>query len=110
MRLACTACPTMSEPLLPASFLFRYSVQCIALPSESELGDGALTEVHRLPNFTPLDGGPVGPELRAGWNEAGLRFSLRVTGKRQPPWCRDNRLDDSDGLHIWLDTRDTHNI
>jgi len=100
----------MPEPLLPASFLFRYSVPCVALPPESELGDGALTEAHRLPNFTPLDGGPAGPELRAGWNEAGLRFSLRVTGKRQAAWCRDNRLDDSDGLHVWLDTRDTHNI
>ncbi len=100
----------MPEPLLPASFLFRYSAPCRALPVESELGDGALTDAHRLPNFTPLDGGPDGPEFRAGWNESGLRFCVHVAGKRQPPWCRENRLDESDGLHVFIDTRDTHNI
>ena len=48
--------------------------------------------------------------MRAAWNEAGLTFGVRVVGKRQTPWCRENRIDESDGLHIWLDTRDTHNI
>ena len=37
-------------------------------------------------------------------------FSVVVGGKRQPPWCRENRLDESDGLNLWIDTRDTHNI
>jgi hypothetical protein len=100
----------MSEPLLPASFLFRYSVPCRYLPEENGSQGRALGEVYRLPNFTPLDGGPEGPEVRAGWNESGLTLSLEVTGKRQLPWCRDNRIEDSDGLHIWIDTRDTHNI
>ena len=99
---------TMSEPLLPASFLFRYSVPCLYLPDGNGSQGGALGEVYRLPNFTPLDGGPEGPEVRAGWNESGLTLSLEITGKRQLPWCRDNRIEDSDGLHIWIDTRDTH--
>jgi hypothetical protein len=100
----------MSEPLLPASFLFRYSVPCFYLPEANGSPGRALGEAYRLPNFTPLDGGPEGPEVRAGWNESGLTLSLEVTGKRQLPWCRDNRIEDSDGLHVWIDTRDTHNI
>jgi hypothetical protein len=28
-----------------------------------------------------------------------------VAGKRQLPWCRDTRLDESDGFHFWIDTR-----
>jgi hypothetical protein len=95
----------LPQPLLPASFLFRYSVSCRYLPDGAELG-----ESYRLPNFTPLDGGPDGPEVRAGWNEAGLSLSIRVTGKRHLPWCRENRIEESDGLHVWIDTRDTHNI
>jgi hypothetical protein len=69
-----------------------------------------LSEAYRLPNFTPLDGGPAEPEVRVGWNESGLTIWLEVTGKRQPLWCRGNRVEDSDGLHVWIDTRDTHNI
>ncbi|HEV2969497.1 MAG TPA: hypothetical protein VGY55_05855 [Pirellulales bacterium] len=100
----------MSEPLLPASFLFRYSVPCLYLPEGTELRDKTIGEAYRLPNFTPLDGGPDGPEVRVGWNESGLAISLHVIGKRQLPWCRDNRIEDSDGLLVWIDTRDTHNI
>jgi hypothetical protein len=100
----------MAEPLLPASFLFRYSVPCRYLPEGNESKGRALSEAYRLPNFTPLDGGPEGPEVRGGWNASGLTFSLEVTGKLQLPWCRDNRIEDSDGLHVWIDTRDTHNI
>jgi hypothetical protein len=95
----------LSQPLLPASFLFRFSVPCRYLPDGAELG-----ESYRLPNFTPLDGGPEGPEVRAGWNELGLSLRLHVTGKRHLPWCRENRIEESDGLHVWIDTRDTHNI
>ncbi len=100
----------MAETLLPASFLFRYRVPCAYLPAAGGGKTSALTEHHRLPNFTPLDGGPEGPEVRAGWNESGLTFWLEVSGKRQPPWCRENKIDDSDALHVWIDTRDTHNI
>ena len=37
-------------------------------------------------------------------------FAVEVTGKKQKAWCRATRLEDSDGLHVWIDTRDTHNI
>jgi hypothetical protein len=99
----------MNEALLPGSFLFRYSVPCLYLEGGAEFG-GSGGEIYRLPNFTPLDGGPEGPEVRAGWNEQRLSLWLHVTGKRHLPWCRENRIEESDGLHVWIDTRDTHNI
>ncbi|MGC4006271.1 MAG: hypothetical protein QM811_25395 [Pirellulales bacterium] len=69
-----------------------------------------LDESYALPNFTGLDGGPTLCELRAAWNPTALHFRLTVRGKKQTPWCRGNMLDSSDGLRLWIDTRDTHNI
>jgi hypothetical protein len=37
-------------------------------------------------------------------------FGVIVSGKQQPPWCRDSRIDDSDGLQLFIDTRNTQNI
>ncbi len=100
----------MPDSLLPASFLFRYSVPCrYADVAWSEAG-ADLGEEFRLPNFASLDGGPERHDLRCAWSETGLTFTVRVVGKKQLPWCRDNRIDESDGLHVWIDTRDTHNI
>jgi hypothetical protein len=39
------------------------------------------------------------------WNKTGIGIHVLVNGKRQLPWCRDSRLDDSDGFHLWIDTR-----
>jgi hypothetical protein len=63
-----------------------------------------------MASFGELDGRPVFADLRMAWNEKGLALDLRVAGKKQPPWCRESRLEDSDGLQIWIDTRDAHNI
>jgi len=44
------------------------------------------------------------------WCKAGLGLQVLVSGKRQLVWCRDTRLEDSDGFHFWLDTRCSPNI
>ena len=44
------------------------------------------------------------------WSAAGLVWQVTVDGKTQPPWCRDSRLEDSDGLQVWVDTRATLNV
>lgn len=96
--------------LLPPSFLFRFSAPCRHKhPVWTEKG-AHLDESYRLPGPGELDGGRQFAEIRAAWSEAGLAFAARIEGKRQPPWCRESRPDDSDGLRIWIDTRDTHNI
>ncbi|MCA9210060.1 MAG: hypothetical protein KDA55_17000 [Planctomycetales bacterium] len=103
-------CCDMDQPLLAPTFLFRFAVPCrrceLSWPSDSF----ELPEVNRLPTFGGLEDRATFADLRVGWNESGLFFSLQVAGKRQPAWCRDSRIEDSDGLHVWLDTRDTKNI
>lgn len=100
----------MSTPLLPARFLFRYSVPCrYRKPLWKDAGLN-LPDECRLPQLSQLEGIGNYAELRCAWNEEGLVFSVRVTGKKQLPWCRDSRPDESDGLRLWIDTRDTHNI
>jgi hypothetical protein len=37
-------------------------------------------------------------------------LQVRVAGKQQNVWCRASRLEESDGLHVWIDTRDTRTI
>jgi len=100
----------MSSPLLPPTFLFRFSFPCRYVATPWTAKGAGLDESHILPPLAALDGVPEYAEVRAGWHETGVLFSVRVVGKRQAPWCRDNRLEDSDGLRVWLDTRDTHNI
>jgi hypothetical protein len=99
----------MNSQLITPSFLFRFSLPLARVagqwPQNLPLG-----EEYRLLNFTALDDARVFADVRAGWNEQGLTFSLRVNGKKHQPWCRDGRIDESDGFHVWIDTRDTKNI
>lgn len=70
-----------------------------------------LDEKHVIPSFrAELEDGPHFADLRLGWNESGLYITLRTTGKQQSPWCRESRIEDSDGLSIWIDTRDTQSV
>jgi hypothetical protein len=100
----------MSTQLLPPSFLFRFAVPCryaakLWTPKGIDLGDE-----HLLPSFAPLDDAPQRVVVRAAWSEQGLAFSAAINGKKQAPWCRESRIEDSDALYLWIDTRDTHNI
>jgi hypothetical protein len=101
----------MTERLIPPTFLFRFSVPCLYSPARWSPGGLPLSEAHRLPSFhAELGDGPAMADVRLGWSETGLAVNLRVAGKKQTPWCRDTRLEDSDGLSLWIDTRDTQNI
>jgi hypothetical protein len=100
----------MTERLLPTRLLFRFSVPCLYRESLWTAEGAALGAEHRLPSLTQLDEGRSYADVRAAWSEAGLSFRVQVEGKRQQPWCREARPDESDGLRIWIDTRDTHSI
>jgi hypothetical protein len=69
-----------------------------------------LSEKYRLPCFAQLEGKNHFADVRLAWSEAGLALLVQVNGKTQPPWCRDSRIEDSDGVQIWIDTRNTQNI
>ena len=100
----------MSEQLLPTRFLFRFAAGC---PYEASLGTRAPAELPvecRLPSLGELEGQRSFADVRAAWNESGVAFSVRLEGKKHPSWCRETKLEDSDALQVWVDTRDTHNI
>lgn len=104
-----------ANTLLAPRFLFRFAVPLKRRePVWSERG-AALDAAYRLPDLAALDaGGPTAErrfaDVRAAWGVDGLLFAVRVDGKQQPPWCRDSRVEDSDGLQVWVDTRATHNV
>jgi hypothetical protein len=100
----------MSQPILAPTFLFRFAAPLWRYDGSWSPQGLALDERFRLPSFGELEDRRVYADLRAGWNESGLFYWLRVDGKRQPPWCRETRIEDSDGLQLWIDTRDTRNI
>ena len=100
----------MTAPLIPARSLFRFSVSCRKRePIWTSKGTG-LDESYCLPRLGELEGGKILADVRAAWSAQGLAFAVRVEGKKQAPWCRESRPDDSDGLRVWIDTRDTHNV
>ena len=100
----------MTEPLLPPRFLFRMSVPCRHSEPLWGTGGAALGDEHILPLFEELDGGKPIAEVRAGWSEAGVAFAVPRDGKRRPAMCDDEWPANSDGLQIWIDNRDTHNV
>jgi len=94
---------------VPKNLLFQYRIACKKFsgkPGE----EIELAEAFRLPNFGAFEGQVDFADMRVGWNEEGLFFRLEVNKKEQSLWCRETQLLDSDGLQIWIDTRDVHSV
>ncbi len=107
--MADTANP--AEALIPPRFLFRFEVDVKRSETIWTLKDGVvLDESYRLPQLADLDNERSPAEVRMAWNDKGLAWWIRVEGKEQMPWCRESRLEDSDGLQLWIDTRATTNV
>jgi len=92
---------------LPPSFLLRICYPCRylqSIPSDDGLLD--LPESYRLENFASMDARPAYADIRLAWNEGGLGLQVEVTGKDQLPQGDIHRPRASDGVTLWLDTRD----
>lgn len=95
---------------VPARFLFRFAIPC-RYRKEIWSGEGiVLEDDYTLPELGELEETPRLAEVRAAWNESGVVFTVEMTGKRKPAWCRASRLAESDGFHVWLDTRPTRDV
>jgi hypothetical protein len=108
-----TAEPTNS--VLAPRFLFRFAVPVQRREPIWQPGGLRLDETCRLPDLASLDASTDGGErriadVRMAWSFHGLALNVAVDGKGQPPWCREGRLEDSDGLQLWIDTRATLNV
>ena len=99
-----------SESLLPQRFLFRFAAPCQHRHPLWKPSGAGLDERFRLVSLGELEDEPALAEISAAWSEAGLVFVAKVSGKKQPIWCRASRAEDSDGLQLWIDTRDVHNV
>ena len=101
----------MSEQLINPTLLIRFAAPCHYLAEKWSAKGASLADKYKLPCFAELSG-TIKPfaDVRLAWSEAGLILTVVVRGKPQPPWCRDSRIEDSDGVQIWIDTRNTQNI
>lgn len=99
-----------SDSLIPPRFMFRFAVDVRrAAPLWPPKGV-TLDESYQLPHLAQLDDERPLAVVRMAWGPEGLVWWVRVEGKQQLPWCRDSRLEDSDGLQVWVDTRATFNV
>jgi hypothetical protein len=104
----------MSTELLPAPFWFRLALPCRRVDGIPRSGSrGALLD---LPEPCSLaapvrwEGREPFAEVRAGWNPQGLGISVTVRGKTGPIRRNAHEPDYRDGVHQWIDTRDTRDI
>jgi hypothetical protein len=91
--------------LIDPTFLFRFELairrhDCVWTGSGIELPENC-----RVPCFSSLAGRSTFADVRLAWEPGAIGFVIDVSGKRTLPWCRDSRLEDSDGFHLWVDTR-----
>jgi hypothetical protein len=100
--------------LIPQAFWFRLSVPCPridGLPKSGEKGRLLdLPESCRLLRTPLLEGKEPWSEVRAAWNPNGLAFQVEVTGKVGPIFHDPVMADASDGIQLWIDTRDTRDV
>ena len=105
--------------VLPGGFLFRYEFEAQRLQqAPGHKGPPPnLDHLDPLPHLASLsqttDSPPANPfaSLRLGWHETGLAVQMDVTGKTQPPNCTAPTAPTaSDGLTLWIDTRNTQTI
>ena len=94
--------------LLPGRFLFRVAYPCRYvkdMPSEDDaLLD--LPESCRIDNFAAMEARPNFADVRLAWNELGLGLQVVVRGKANGPAGDAARPASSDGVTLWVDTRD----
>lgn len=95
--------------LIPHRFLFRVAYPCRYVKGiPHEKGDRLLDlgEECRIDNFAAMDDARNYADVRLGWNELGVGVQVEVKGKDQPPQGDATRPRGSDGITVWIDTRD----
>lgn len=96
-------------PLVPNRFLFRLAHPCRFiedLPREGEDDLLDLPESCRIDNGAEMDELRNFADVRLAWNDQGLALQVEVRGKEQATVGDVSRPRHSDGVSLWLDTRD----
>lgn len=100
------------SPILPPAFFFRFA---IAVPFQEDVPRKRgsllnLPESCRLPRVNLSEREPVFGDVRMAWNQKGVGISVEVRGKTMPLAGTVDAPAQSDGLQIWIDTRNTQTI
>ena len=98
-------------PIVPNRFLVRMCHPCPFVKGSPRDTDEdeylvELPESARLQNFAGLDEKENFADVRLAWNDFGLAVQVEVTGKQQEPVGDGDKPSGSDGLRLWIDTRD----
>ncbi|MBP3958754.1 hypothetical protein J8F10_26205 [Gemmata sp. G18] len=98
-------------PIVPNRFLVRVSHPCPFVkdaPRDTDDDENLveLPESARIDNFAALDEKENFADVRLGWNDFGLAIQVEVRGKSQPAVGDSDKPSGSDGLRLWIDTRD----
>ena len=101
-----------ASPLIPQVFWFRLAFPCRridALPrAKGRLLD--LPDDCRLPSGAQVEGRPTWAEVRTAWNPEGLAIAVEVFDKPGPISHDPHQPALSDGVNLWIDTRDTRDV
>lgn len=96
-------------PLVPHRFLFRVTHPCVYVADMPlDAADDLLDLPHscRIENFADMDERRDFADVRLAWNERGLGVQVTVRGKDKEPEADVSRPRVSDGVSLWVDTRD----
>lgn len=98
-------------PLVDPSLLVRVRLKAHRLDRKFSERPEALPDEAILPCLSAdLAGQPKFAQVRLAVGQDAIFFQADVQGKSKLPWCRESRLEDSDGLHVWIDTRNSREI
>lgn len=95
--------------LIPHRFLLRVAHPCLYVKPAPLGEDTRLLELsadYRIDNFAAIDGQKNYADVCLAWNEMGIALQVEVRGKQQLPAGNIERPRGSDGVTLWLDTRD----
>jgi hypothetical protein len=82
-------------------------------PKEStglEAGFDRLDDRFLLPDFSHLNDKKAYGRVKLAWSVDGLTFECKVRGKKSPPQFVQDKGGFSDGLRVWIDTRNSPNV
>lgn len=98
--------------VVPPTFLFRYSFAASYVAAIPRRGKKLLDLPAgcAVPNLDPTDDGAFIGDVSLAWNEQGFGVAVTVRGKKKPIVSVPNQPTESDGLQVWIDTRDTQTI
>lgn len=96
--------------LVPHRYLVRVAHPCLYVKAMPHPADAEhlldLPDVAALNNFAELDNGRRFADVRLAWNEFGLGVQVSVSGKKEHPQGDVDKPRQSDGVSLWIDTRD----